>query len=71
MQKLVHLIPIPLLALLWFTQFDSAMFLDLRDNLLLSNLLGRKFSDFYYNYTLYPAEAFKSLDQKMIKTCGT
>ena len=70
MQQLVHLIPIPLLALLWFTQFDSAMFLDLRDNLLLSNLLGRKFSDFYYTYTLYPAEAFKSLDQKIIKTWG-
>ena len=70
MRKLVHLIPIPLLALLWFTQFDSAMFLDLRDNLLLSNLLGRKFSDFYYTYTLYPAETFKSLDQKMIKTWG-
>ena len=70
MQQLVHLIPIPLLALLWFTQFDNAMFLDLRDNLLLSNLLGRKFSEFYYNYTLYPAEAFKSLDQKNIKTCG-
>jgi hypothetical protein len=70
MQQLVHLIPIPLLALLWFTQFDSAMFLDLRDNLLLSNFWGRKFSEFYYNYTLYPAEAFKSLDQKIIKTCG-
>jgi hypothetical protein len=69
MQRLVHLIPIPLLALLWFTQFNSTMFLDLRDNLLLSNLWGRKFSDFYYNYTLYPAETFKSLDQKMIKTC--
>ncbi len=68
MQKLVHLIPIPLLALLWFTQYDKAMFLDLRDNLLLSNILGRKFSDFYYTYTLYPAEAFKSLDQKIIKT---
>ena len=68
MRKLIHLIPIPLLALLWFTQFDKAMFLDLRDNLLLSNLLGRKFSNFYYTYTLYPAEAFKSLDQKIIKT---
>ena len=69
-QQLVHVIPIPLLALLWFTQFDEAMFLDLRDNLLLSNPWGRKFSDFYYSYTLYPAEAFKSLDQKDIKTCA-
>ncbi len=65
---LVHFIPIPLLALIWFTQFDKALFLDLRDNLLLSNFLGRKFSEFYYTYTLYPAEAFKSLDQKTIKT---
>ena len=68
LRTLVHLIPIPLLALLWFTQFDKALFLDLRDNLLLSNFLGRKFSEFYYTYTLYPAEAFKSLDQKVIKT---
>jgi Ca2+/Na+ antiporter len=70
MHQLVHVIPIPLLALLWFTQFDEAMFLDLRDNLLLSNHWGRKFSDYYYSYTLYPAEAFKSLDQKNIKTCA-
>ncbi len=65
---LVHLIPIPLLALLWFTQFDNEMFLDLRDNLLLSNFYGRKFSNFYYTYTLYPAEAFKALNQKIIRT---
>ncbi|MGD9136949.1 MAG: HEAT repeat domain-containing protein [Desulfobacterales bacterium] len=68
LRTLVHLLPIPLLALIWFTQFDRALFLDLRDNLLLSNFLGRKFSEFYYTYTLYPAEAFKSLDQKIIKT---
>jgi hypothetical protein len=67
---LVHLIPLPLLALLWFTQLDNDMFLDLRDNLLLSNLFGRKFTNFYYTYTLYPAEAFKALDQKIIKTSG-
>ena len=65
----MHLIPIPLLALLWFTQFDAELFVDLRDNLLLSNSLGKKFNHFYYNYTLYPAEAFKSLDQKLIRTC--
>jgi hypothetical protein len=69
-RRLIHLIPIVLLALLWLTQFDRAMFLDLRDNLLLSNPLGRKFSHFYYTYTLYPAEVFKALDQKSIKTCS-
>ncbi len=67
-RRLVHLIPVPLLAVLWFTQFDSGLFLDLRDDLLLSNPYGKKFSNFYYNYTLYPAEAFKALNQKTIKT---
>jgi len=68
LKRLIHFIPVPLLALLWFTQFDNQMFLDLRDNLLLSNNCGRKFSHFYYTYTLYPAEAFKALNQKTIKT---
>ena len=68
LKRLIHFIPVPLLALLWFTQFDNQMFLDLRDNLLLSNNYGRKFSHFYYTYTLYPAEAFKALNQKTIKT---
>jgi len=64
----LHILPIPLLALLWFTQFNADLFVDLRDNLLLTNSLGQKFNRFYYRYTLYPAEAFKSLDQKLIRT---
>ena len=67
-KRLINILPIPLLAMLWFTQYDNNMFLDLRDNLLLSNTYGRKFSNFYYTYTLYPAEAFKALNQKTIKT---
>ena len=65
----LHILPIPLLALLWFTQFDAELFIDLRDNLLLSNDPGKKINQFYYRYTLFPAEAFKSLDQKLIRTC--
>ncbi len=65
----LHLIPLPLLALMWFTQFDGELFTDLRDNLLLSNYVGKKINQFYYAYTLFPAEAFKSLDQKLIKSC--
>ena len=65
----LHFLSIPLLALLWFTQFDADLFIDLRDNLLLSNSLGKKFNQFYYRYTLYPAESFKSLNQKLIRTC--
>lgn len=60
--------PVLFLAALWFTQMGSHLFLDIRDHLLLSNRFGTKINDFYYNYTLYPAEAFKSLDQKVLRT---
>ena len=43
--------------------------MDVRDYLLLSNPIGKKINDFYYRYTLYPAEVFKSLDQKTLKAC--
>jgi hypothetical protein len=56
------------IALAWSTQYDSHLFIDLRDHLLMSNPAGRDVSAFYYRYTLYPAEAFKSLDQRLIRT---
>lgn len=62
-------IPLLLLALLWLPRAGGDVFLDIRDNVLLSNSFGIKISDFYYRYTLYPAEAFKSLDQKILRTC--
>ena len=64
----VTIVPIILLAVLLQTSFDSRPFIAIRDNLLLSNPVGARLNDFYYNYTLYPAEAFKTLDQKLIKT---
>jgi hypothetical protein len=62
-----------LLALLvvaagWAGQYDHNLFIDLRDHVLMSNAPGRAVSDFYYRYTLYPAEVFKSLDQKLLRT---
>jgi hypothetical protein len=66
---LIYCIPIALLALLWSFQMDRGLFTNIRDHLLLSNPIGKKVNDFYYAYTLYPAEVFKSLDQKMLKTC--
>ncbi|MFO7599024.1 MAG: HEAT repeat domain-containing protein [Candidatus Desulfacyla sp.] len=66
----VHLMTIALLASLWMPQMSGDLFLVLRDRLLLSNTLGIRISDFYYRYTLYPAEVFKSLDQKLLKTCS-
>ncbi|MBL7102089.1 MAG: hypothetical protein ISS60_04970 [Desulfobacteraceae bacterium] len=68
--RIVPLIPIALLACLWGTQMDGHLFVDLRDKLLLSNPLGTRITGFYYRYTLYPAEVFKSLDHKTIKTCN-
>ncbi len=66
-----HAAIILLLGILWTTQISDSMFINIRDRLLLTNPLGVGISDFYYRYTLYPAEAFKSLHQKMIKTCRT
>jgi hypothetical protein len=66
--QLVHVLAFVVLALLWAGQINSELFIDLRDSLLWSNSFGRKVNDFYYAYTLYPAEAFKSLDQKLLKT---
>ncbi len=66
----INIAPIILLALLWAPHMDSHIFLKLRDNFLLSNRLGTTINDFYYKYTLYPAEAFRAPEQKMLKTCS-
>jgi len=66
---LIHLCPVMVLTIFWLTQYDRNLFIDLRDHLLFSNPIGKKVTEFYYNYTLYAAEAFKSLDQKLLKTC--
>ena len=69
-RELLLLVPLVLLALLWASQANSQFFVNLRDKLLLTNSLGTKVNDFYYEYAYYPAEAFKSLDQKMLKSCS-
>lgn len=69
-KRLVHGIPVMVLTLLYASQLDGSFFVDFRDTVLLSNSLGKKLNDFYYNYTLYPAELFKSLDQRLLKTCN-
>ena len=69
LKSLIHCVPIALLALVWSSQMDKGLFTGIRDNLLLSNSIGKRVNDFYYTYTLYPAEVFKSLDQRMLKAC--
>ncbi len=56
------------LALLWSLVLDRHMFTNIRDHLLLGNRIGRSITMAYYDYTLFPAEAFKSLAQKQIRT---
>ena len=68
--RMAHTIPVAVLALLWTSQITSHFFVDFRDVLLLANPIGTKINDFYYDYTLFPAEVFKSLDQKILKTCS-
>jgi len=69
LNRLSHILPIVLLTIIWTAHADKSLFLDIRDYLLLSNPVGQKVDDFYYCYTLYPAEVFKSLEQKTLKTC--
>ena len=58
-----------ILTLIWGLVLDKHLFINIRDHLLLSNRMGEAISSAYYDYTLFPAEAFKSLAQKQIRTC--
>ncbi len=69
LNRLALLLPIVLLTIIWSAHANRFLFLDLRDFLLLSNPIGKKVDDFYYRYTLYPAQVFKSLEQRTLKTC--
>ena len=57
------------LILLFIPLGKKSIFLDIRDNLLLNNPIGRNINNFYYDYTLYAAQAIKSLEQKTLRTC--
>jgi hypothetical protein len=58
------------LTALWATQMNADLFVAIRDNILLSNAAGRRVNDFYYRYTLYAAESFKSFNQKTLRSCN-
>jgi len=65
---LTHLAAVLLIAGIWMPNVNADVFVNIRDQLLLSNPAGRAVNSFYYRYTLYPAEAFKTLHQKQLKT---
>ena len=62
--------PLILLAIFWFTRMDARLFENIRDHLLLTNPVGEKINDFYYRYTLYPAEVFKPISNQTLRTCN-
>ena len=69
--RLLLIIPalsILLLAIFWFTRMDARLFENIRDHLLLTNPVGTAINDFYYRYTLYPAEVFKPISHKTLRT---
>ena len=68
--KLAPAVSILLLAIFWFAWMDARLFENIRDHLLLSHPAGTAINDFYYRYTLYPAEVFKSISDKTLRTCS-
>ncbi len=67
---IIHLIFFIILIIAGSTQANTSLFSKFRDNFLLSNYFGIKLNKFYYDYTLYAAQVFKSLEQKTLKTCS-
>jgi hypothetical protein len=67
-RSFLHALAPLFLALLWSTQMSGSFFVEIRDYLLLTHSAGSKVNDFYYRYTLYPAEILKSLDQKLLRS---
>lgn len=65
---IVPAVTLGLLTAIWATQLNQNLFIAIRDHLLLSNPAGRAVNDFYYRYTLFAAQAFKSVYQKTLRT---
>lgn len=61
-----HLACLILLAVAAAFWLGSSVFSDFRDDVLFSCPAGLAVNDFYYRYTLYPAQVFKSLEQSQI-----
>ncbi len=60
-----------IIALVWLPKTDRDVFIDIRDNILLTNTAGKAVNDFYYRYTLYAANVFKTPGQKQMAAACT
>lgn len=68
-RRTIHMLLIVALTIWWFVRLDTDIFVNIKDNLMLTSRPGIKAVQLYYKYNLYAAEAFKSLEQKQVKTC--
>lgn len=66
---LVHPVALILLIFLSAGQMEAEVFSRFRNRCLLDNPVGSAVNDFYYRYTLYAAQTFKSPDQRLLNTC--
>ncbi len=64
---LLHLGSILILFAAGADRMNPGMFTRIRDHLLLTNSPGLAVNNFYYRYTLYPAQVFKSPGQDLIR----
>ena len=62
----LQIVAVIVVALAWLPKTDRDVFIEIRDNLLLTNTVGKAFNDFYYSYTLYPAKLIKTPGQKLM-----
>ncbi len=62
-------LPLIMAAVIFLSGAGPDFFSGIRDVVLLSNPAGRVVNDFYYQYTLYPAQAFAPLSGKDVKIC--
>lgn len=66
---LIHITCIAALAFMGTSRMNSVTYSLIRDNILLSAKPGISINNFYYSYTLYAAQVFKSVGQDMLRTC--
>jgi len=67
--KLFWCLPILFIIITGISAGRSVSFISIRDHLLLSNNLGMRLNDLYYQYTLFPGEIIKPFALKQQKTC--
>jgi len=66
----VPIISMILFSVICFSQMKMDFFIQVRDNLLLSNTVGKRMNAFYYKNSLFSAHLFKSYEQQLFRTCS-